>query len=131
MGKTKSIRKQLVAAQLNRQASFDFGIFAFPASIFCRCFSILTGFCGGQGAALACLNHGEGVRASGFTRLIPGYLAMNGTDLVVMQLDIELGKYIIVKDTLFENVPSGSSLSSVLNLLMVLSLGMHLSQFIQ
>lgn len=48
-----------------------------------------------------------------------------------MQLDIELGKHIIVKDTVFENVSSGSSLSSVLNLLMVLSLGMHLSRFIQ
>lgn len=48
-----------------------------------------------------------------------------------MQLDIALGKHIIVKDTVFENVPSGSSLSSVLNLLMVLSLGMHLSRFIQ
>lgn len=119
-----------MAAQLNRQPLF--WTFAFPASIFRRCISILTGFGGRRGAALACLNHREGVRASGFTRLIPDYLAVNGTAPAVMQLDIELGKrkHIIVKDTLFENVPNGSSLYSVLNLLMALSLGTHLSQFI-
>lgn len=48
-----------------------------------------------------------------------------------MQLDIELGKHILVICFLLLSPTAGSSLYSVLNLLMALSLGTHLSQFIQ